>query len=224
MNLFSAGPLHSPSNNSLSARAFLQVLVLGARAVSVLPCTGAKLQESGTQSQHSLRSSVLLFPLTRSRTQKAITLPFTNRCHSVLSLQFTKVFTQLADDSSKLPASKVEVTSPWRRSHRHYTDPEDPIGELTWAVSKNSRFQKTLAKKATLLKNTQRHRQGDGGGPGEGSSGISGQRARHGVAKRIQRSAGSESSNPASPLKGTSAFAFAGDTLHEEEESAMSEL
>lgn len=142
----------------------------------------------------------------------------------MLSLQFTKVFTQLADESSKLPASGVEVTSSWGRSRRRYTDPEDPIGELTRAVSKDNRFRKTLAKKATMLKNTQRHRQADGGGSGEGSSGVSGQRARRGVAKRIQRSTGSEDSNPASPLKGTSAFAFAGDTLHEAEDSAMSEL
>ena len=200
------------------------MLVLGASAVSVLPCIGAELQESGTLSQHSLRSSILLFPLTRSRSQKTITLPLTNRCHSVLILQFIKVFTQLTDDSSKLPASGEEVTSAWGGSRRRYTDPEDPIGELTRAVSKNNRFRKTLAKKATLLRNTQRHRQADGGGAGDGSSGNRGQGARRGVAKRIERSTGSEGSNPPSPVKGTSAFAMAGDTLHEEEGNAMSEL
>ena len=91
-------------------------------------------------------------------------------------MQFTKVFTQLADDSSKLPVSGEEVTSDSGKSRRRYTDPEDPMGELTRAVSKNNRFRRTLAKKATLLKNTQRTRQAERGGSGGGSTVARGQR------------------------------------------------
>ena len=134
------------------------------------------------------------------------------------------MFTQLADDSSKLPVSGEEVTSDSGKSRRRYTDPEDPMGELTRAVSKNNRFRRTLAKKATLLKNTQRTRQAERGGSGGGSTGDGGQGARGGVVRRIKMSSGSGGSNPASPTNRISAVSFAEDVLHEEEASATSEL
>ena len=109
------------------------------------------------------------------------------------------MFTRLADDSSKLSVPGQEVTSVSGKSRSRNKDPEDPLGEVTQAVSKNNHLRRTLASKATLLKKTQQTLQAEGGGSGGGSNVYGGKAARGGVMRRIKKSTESEDSSPASP-------------------------
>ncbi|KAK7493294.1 hypothetical protein BaRGS_00015420, partial [Batillaria attramentaria] len=102
-----------------------------------------------------------------------------------------------------------------RSRGRSVTDPEDPMGNLSRAVSKNNRLRRTVQRKATILKMTQTNRpRPTSGGTGTDARGVYGHGGGRGVARRIKNSGSSSGagSNPASPTNRDSTVSFGVET------------
>ncbi|KAL8601460.1 hypothetical protein ACOMHN_000402 [Nucella lapillus] len=161
----------------------------------------------------------------KMQSRKSLKRSPTRTTRKTLDDQFTKIFTQLAEDStgktSTLPGGGTLERALTRRiqksrtQRRRLTDPEDAMDEVVSAISKNPRFRKTVARKATLLKKTQRGRAAPGGSLGDeqGRFESMGEQPpaipqRKPVKGGRRNGGGGGGSNPASPADRTSAVRF----------------
>lgn len=161
----------------------------------------------------------------RLKSRKTLKRSPTRTTRKTLDDQFTKVFTQLAEDSGN--ASDAGETSAGTRGRLH-TNPSGRMGEIARAVTKDRRFRRTLARKATILKSQKAPRaraiKGSGGGrSGGGSSEGHGLGGGGGVARRIKNTGSGlgSGSAPTSPTTRESVVSFGGETVHEMDETKV---